>query len=123
LVFSRHDIILYGAIHNDDSTEAAFLNSAAMVKAITQANSTEDREVVIPAGHSFTMMPFYVQYLNNVTIIVEGNVFLSQDFNRMVDSHFWVFEDSRNLHFKGSGTIDGNGYAWWWRDIMQIGHG
>ena len=36
---------------------------------------------------------------------------------------FWEIHDSSNLHFTGSGTVDGQGYWWWMRDYAVLNYG
>ena len=31
---------------------------------------------------------------------------------------FWSVTDSHDLIFKGKGSVDGQGYMWWWREYF-----
>lgn len=54
----------YGAIPKVDTTSTAIVNAKAFEKAILAANSSvTDREVLIPGGHSFTMMPVFNNFI------------------------------------------------------------
>ena len=63
--------------------------------------------------------------LDSITFTVDGKLFFSNDDrrwpslnNRLVS--FMDISDSQNLHFRGTGQIDGRGYMWWWREILVI---
>ena len=124
-VLGYHSILDHGAIPSSNITADAFKNADAFLEAIKAANASEtDREVLIPRGYKFVMMPTHVDYLSFITINVEGTVILSEDNvnwpNKTENDcwDFWTFTDSHDLHFKGNGKVDGNGYAWWWREIF-----
>ncbi len=52
-----------------------------MTTAIAHANaSTSDREVVIPAGQAFIMMPVIASNIKDITFRVDGTVYASQDY-------------------------------------------
>jgi hypothetical protein len=74
------------------------------------------------------MMPMNVSDIHFVTLTVDGTVHLSDDNFRWPNltkkaTDFWSFSDSTNLHFRGSGEIDGRGYMWWWREILVMNNG
>ena len=132
LSHAAHNILDYGAIHKSELTIDAFSNANATILALLLANASDtDREILIPEGYSFVMMPVRVDYLVNVTIRVEGEVLMSADDvnfpttpNKTSDwasngniSDFWNFEYSNGLRFTGHGRIDGRGFDWWVREF------
>lgn len=85
-----HNIVDYGALEDStENTTRAFINSQALTQAIIAANSSlDDRTVVIPSNQSFVMMPVAVSNLWNVTLLIDGTIFASQDYqswNRSID--------------------------------------
>lgn len=133
LLASAHNILDYGAIEGStEDTARAFINSQAMTRAIMAANQTDqdDKTVLIPYNQTFVMMPVVVNNLYNVSIVIDGQVYASQDYqswNRSTDGrsyvHFWLFSDCQNLSFTGVGTVDGGGYWWWMREYVQLNKG
>jgi len=75
------------------------------------------------------MMPVYANYLKNITFVIDGEVWASQDYqncNKTSPSRyqdFWFIEDSEEIHFTGSGVVDGQGYWWWMREIAVLNNG
>ena len=56
-----HNIKSFGAIPNKNDVETAFQNAKAFENAILKANASEhDREVYIPDGYTFNLMPTQV---------------------------------------------------------------
>lgn len=98
------------------------------MKAVKVANaSIYDREVYVPSGENmqFTMMPMNMSYLKNMTFTINGDLFLSEDnVNWPSDTghngahNFLQISDSENIHIRGSGTIEGQGYWWWMREYI-----
>ena len=126
LGFAKHMPHHFGALHDDNSYSAALTNSHAFKSAVLAANSSEtDRVVHVPQNARYTMMPVVLSDIFNVTFEVEGTVLCAQEFDnwpvrpdngKMWD--LWNFEDSSDLHLKGNGVIDGQGFQWWIREIM-----
>ena len=55
---AAHNILNYGAKPNANDTETAFTNAKALYNAVVAANaSVTDREVLVPSGNTFYMMP------------------------------------------------------------------
>ena len=104
----------------------------ALNDAIIAANWTdvlEDREVYIPAGHTFHMMPVKLENLYNITLTVDGTVYASKRFHSWPTTvnldkmkyklwNVWEFSNVHGFKLQGSGTIDGNGYMWWMREYL-----
>lgn len=123
-----HNILNYGAVPFSEKSSDAFKNSDAVTRAVYAANSSEDdREVLIPEGYSFTMFNVQSKNIKNVTITINGKIHLSNDDRRWPKGDgggrvycFWDIYDSQFVHIRGSGSIDGRGYMWWWREILVI---
>lgn len=99
--------------------------------AIVQANYTEsDREVLIPANHTFHMLPVWADYLTNMTITIDGTIKCSKrqhKWNTYVDTkhnnttkvrEFIELTEIHDFTIRGSGTVDGQGYMWWIREYL-----
>lgn len=70
------------------------------------------------------MVSSKVSNLVGVTFNIMGTIVLSGDYDKYplknendIMDFFWI-TDSTNLHFKGTGTVDGDGYMWWWREFF-----
>ncbi len=124
LALASHSIDDYGAVSNDPLEKAAVVNSAAVVSAIKAANSSgTDRTVLVPTGKSYHYFVIRADYLQNVTVQIEGVLIA---VNNVSSSHWpsdgtyatlW-FEHCSGLTLTGSGTVDGQGYDWWWHVIV-----
>ncbi|CDW86325.1 polygalacturonase [Stylonychia lemnae] len=125
-VDARHNIIDHGAIHNQSDTATAFKNAQAFLDAVIAANSSEtDREVYIPKekGQFFTLMPTQLNNLKNITFTIDGYVYLSDDNKNWPNDGKTVLDfihinDSEDIHIRGEGTFDGQGYWWWMREYI-----
>ena len=61
---AAHNILDYGAKPNLNDTQTAFLNAEAFFNATVAANySATDREVLVPSGNTFYMMPLYLKFI------------------------------------------------------------
>ena len=135
---SAHNILDYGAIPNNVSLAAAQANGYAIYQAIQAANSDPiDRVAHIPSlpdGMNFTMVP-YDQYfgLDNVTIVLDGvlnlypgptenwpNVSVGQEGAPGPLDVIAIFNSNEVTltSWTQNGTIFGNGYHWWWKEIF-----
>jgi hypothetical protein len=77
------------------------------------------------------MMPFSVQFLSGVTFRIDGTVIASSHWrhwpvatsnseDHQQYQHFWTYSNSESLTFEGKGVIEGQGYMWWIREILQM---
>jgi len=90
--WARHDIRDYGAIANDESYNAELVNQEAFKRALVAANSTsekEDREVYVPTGLSFNLMPVWGNYLRDLTITIDGTIKASKRHN------YWPLKENK----------------------------
>ena len=103
-----HNILDYGAVPFSETSQASTKNSNAFIKASIAANSSDDREVLVPSGYSFVMFSVTLNNLDTVTFTVDGKLFFSNDDRRWpsINNHvvsFMDISDSQNLHFRGTG--------------------
>lgn len=107
----------------------------------------------LPDGQRMYMMGMLIENIHNITFIIEGDVVASEDnvhwpnhtdwqlAQHVNYSHyltpkgkvggsdygpvisFWEIHDSSDLNFFGTGTIDGQGYAWWMREYLVLNYG
>ena len=86
--------------------------------AIVAANYTaNDREVLIPANHTFNMLPIWANDVTNITITIDGTIKCSKRQHKWPTStngkgttkvkNFIEFEEIHNFTIRGSGTVDG----------------
>jgi polygalacturonase len=124
-----HNVLDYGAIDcKEENTTIAFQNSYAFTQAIIAANYSDDREVVVPGGHTFSMMPIAIYNVRNLTFTIDGTILASQDYQSWNVSgktqlDFWSIQDSEYINVRGSGTVDGQGYWWWMREYIMANKG
>lgn len=41
------------------------------------------------------------------------------DTNGVIIEHLFDFKEATNITFRGNGEIDGQGYMWWVRELLQ----
>lgn len=110
----------FGGIPNKDYLGAQLTNQKALYAAYKAVNESTDsvREIVIPKG-KYYMLPVQAQYLDNLTLIVLGQLVASKNCLQWNDiypgekMHFLTFQNCNNLEVRGGGKIDGRGYHWW----------
>mmetsp|Transcript_71842 Transcript_71842/g.203469 ORF Transcript_71842/g.203469 Transcript_71842/m.203469 type:complete len:356 (-) Transcript_71842:1030-2097(-) len=124
-VFSIDD---YGAVATENSVEAATANAAALTAALEVAHSAGRGSVLVPSGSVYYTLPFSGSSHVGVSLIVDG-VVKACNSNDCQDawpctkeSHFdYLFEwdNGTDLTLAGHGTIDGQGYKWWWQFLLN----
>jgi hypothetical protein len=80
VAFAAHNILDFGAIPSKTDIGTEYGNAAAFHKAVMFAhNHKTDKEVLIPANLTFSMVPAELfSNVTNVTITVNGTVLLSE---------------------------------------------
>lgn len=72
----------FGAISNENSIEAAYKNSKAIVDAAKFANKNQtDREILIPPGKVFVVFNITLENLFNVTLRIDGILMTSNNID------------------------------------------
>ena len=65
---------------------------------------------------------------NNITIQIFGKVLASKNYtlwptnghtHKNKHNPFWMFNECNGLKIEGNGTIDGQGYMWWVRELFN----
>jgi polygalacturonase len=126
------DIEDFGARSNDSTLKTALLNGAALNAALLAANLnsasdfTNDKTVIIQKGKVYYMLPAGpVTDLTDVTLELNGEIWAWGDnqSNWPKDSNGNVLPlisltNTSGLVIKGTGLIEGRGYAWWWKTIL-----
>ena len=119
----RLNVVDFGAIADDASNEAAYANSAAILRTLLAANESA-ATVLVPAGSEFHVFTTEVSGLHSVTLEVAGALVASKNITEwlttIVDftAVLW-FNECRGLTLTGQGTLDGQGYDWWWANILR----
>ena len=80
------------------------------------------------------MMPFTVEHLQDVKIVLNGDVYASENWEEWPSQiptptscdlthtkmDFWTFVDSTNISISGKGMMDGRGFMWWQREWLRL---
>jgi len=117
----------FGAIAGDSSIEASLTNGKALLAAISAANTSDDRTVLIPVGKVYSYVPVNnFQSVSQVTLQVDGtlsafatNISLWPNDSDGTALNMLDFEDCEQVSITGSGSILGNGYNWWVYTIVK----
>eukprot|EP00455_Lapot_gusevi_P002948 TRINITY_DN1121_c0_g1_i1.p1 TRINITY_DN1121_c0_g1~~TRINITY_DN1121_c0_g1_i1.p1 ORF type:complete len:447 (+),score=79.76 TRINITY_DN1121_c0_g1_i1:43-1383(+) len=119
----------FGAVANENSFDVAVKNGKALYLAVLSANISDvDRTVLVPSGQVYTFVPFAQFYnLSDITIQLDGTISIYSDNHALWPNHtdssdaMHVLEiiDSHQIQLTGQGTIQGNGYSWWWEVILK----
>ena len=119
------DIRDFGAVADDDSLSAEQINGQAIMDAIVAANYTDtDRTVFVP-NMTFHCMPVWATHINNITFQIDGTIMLSKRHHKIPlrkekkIRDMFFFEDVDGLTVQGVGTVDGQGYMWWIRELLS----
>ena len=121
------DINQVGKIQNKDNSEEAERNNAEIFTEalrLVNENTSGDRTLWVPSYNDFSMFPINATNLDDVTIKIDGKIRATQNFRQ------WPIEDDAHVHFihlvnctdiifEGSGIVDGQGYMWWFREILN----
>jgi hypothetical protein len=124
-------ITSFGAVPGVNTVDAARNNSIAIQRAFAAANGNPtDSEVLVPAGSNFYIMESYMPNLKGVTFRIEGTLTMNNNITawprvgpvNSVPLGALMFVNASGLHITGSGTIDGQGYDWWWWVFLLEGN-
>jgi hypothetical protein len=126
-VYSAQDILIMGAIPNEDTLSAQITNQLIIQRAIDIANASssigDDRMVIIPHKKTFYTLPFVINYAHDIVIEIRGKLSacnrirnwpINVNSNKGIDyQNFIAISHSKNITLRGGGKIDGRGYIWW----------
>lgn len=114
----------HGAKANDDT--AATTNTNAILASFKSANQGDT--ILVPKGKIFTILGTYIQDVFNMTLQIDGTLKASSVIQDWINSteHVLQFQNASYLTITSSSppsrsepSIDGQGYNWWWREILQ----
>jgi polygalacturonase len=121
---TAHLIEDFGAVRDDSTLQTALLNSDAIKQAFEAASNVnnEDFVVEIPADSTYHIYSSDIQDVHDVTFQIDGNLIVHdtiEDWPEENGLFVFNFEDSTGLTLTGSGTVDGQGYKWWWATLLN----
>lgn len=67
----------FGAVPHSDTLEAQMVNADALFKAISAANSSSDKTVVVPKK-TYYFLPVLVDHVHNLHLLVLGRITASK---------------------------------------------
>ena len=126
---SVHNIVRYGAKPTDKQppVEIALANTAAIISAINAANEdSSDRVAYVPANETFYFSATYLENIHDVTFQIDGILRAHDNITDWPKDSGGTgydelhFKNTTNVSIVGSGTIDGQGYIWWWDSISMF---
>ena len=113
--------------------EQEFANTQCWYDTVVAANKSAagQRIAYIPTNATVQMMPFAISNLKNVIFRIDGTVLASTHWkhwpfpqsngeDHITYQQFWEIIDTEYLTVQGKGLIDGQGYMWWIREILQM---
>lgn len=118
----------FGALSGNDTIWSDQINANAFNEAIVAANFTDDRTVYVPYNTTFITYPIYVANITNITFQIDGTIKFSKRHNQWPlrkegTTRDCIFlQDVENITFQGNGTVDGQGYMWWVRELFGANH-
>ena len=120
------NIINFGALPDRTDSETRARNCRAFEAAIEFANNGTfgaDRRVLIPAGHSFFVFKpgCEVNNLTDIIVQIDARVMLQSpnitkskyEYHKGKHLSLFYHEYSKNLTYRGTGEIDGQGWLYW----------
>lgn len=124
----------FGAVAGNETF--ALSNTNAIQKAF--ASAAPGDTLLVPGGKVFFILGTYITNVHGLTVVLDGTLRASPQFDVWpLDGgggsyqDILKFEDCTNLTLtsttiqtKDTPAIDGQGYPWWWREILQtLPHG
>ncbi len=137
---SVFNIVDFGAVAGDASSEAGYTNGKAFNAALAAANSSSSGNgrptVLVPGGSSFTYIPDAttdMAGLSGISVQIDGDIIAFQQPENMTKENavwpydaaqgkyhdFFLWSDCYDVRVTGSGKIDGHGYEWWWASVLK----
>ena len=122
-VASPLSITKFGAVANDTSVSTTLANSAAIAATFAAANAGPDKIVEVPAGQTFYVMNASMDGLTGVEFQINGKLVMNNNETAwpVGAKHFaaFTFTNCVGLTVSGNGTVDGQGYNWWWKVLLK----
>lgn len=122
---AAQNILLMGAIPNEDTLTAQQTNQRILTEAIAKANSsssTGDARIVIVPQRTFYILPIRIEYAKDIVIEIRGKLTACNRIRNWPFTgsskkpnyqNFISISHSDNITLNGGGKIDGRGYIWW----------
>ena len=114
----------YGAISDKMNPVIAEKNSRSIEKAFQVAYTTKDRAVYVP-NNTYYISAIEICDLNGIYFTINGTL-KAHDFIKKwpkdddgVRKHIMNFVNMNQFTINGCGTIDGQGYKWWWMAVLS----
>ena len=108
-------ITQFGAVANDASVATSVRNAAAIMAAFAAADKGPDTVVEVPAGQTFYILNASMSGLTDVGFQLSGDLVLNSNQSAWGGAYAALtFTDCAGVTVSGTGTIHGQGYAWWW---------
>lgn len=128
---SAFSIFSFGAVANDSSYNASYVNGKALFDAVNAANGAphgSNKTALVPAGYVFSFLPYApFENIHGVTLRIDGVLSAFAGDNLLWPNstkkngqalNIIEFDHSDSITMTGTGTIVGNGYHWWWYVIL-----
>lgn len=117
-----------GAIPNIFTFEVAQKNSGAILAAFNFVNSSVDNsdKIVYVPNETYYVLATNVSNMDNISFFIDGTIIALDDIQRWPlnennkRKHIFDFHNMNNFKVYGNGTLDGNGYNWWWAAILSF---
>ena len=115
----------YNAVPFTNTVEAAFANSEAFMNAFDALSLLPNgSSLYFPSEYVYYMMPVSVSNITNKNIIFNSDIFVCDNisaFPHDSNGYYNVFQFNyvSNLVFSGNGFINGQGYDWWERFLIN----
>lgn len=123
-------ILAFGAVANDTSYNASYINGKALYLAVVAAENAaigQEREVLVPLGYVFSFLPYAAfDGIHGVTVRIDGVLSAFAGDNLLWPNNTYngrtlniiEFDNSDGITITGQGSIVGNGYHWWWYVVL-----
>mmetsp|Transcript_31445 Transcript_31445/g.43639 ORF Transcript_31445/g.43639 Transcript_31445/m.43639 type:complete len:460 (+) Transcript_31445:384-1763(+) len=117
----------FGAVPDDSSLSTAVSNSRAIelaFQSLEAKGQAGTREVEVPAGRQYFLMPVNVKGSSQVTFVLRGTLIALDAIDDwpMTGNHYHFllnFVGCKNVTVSGGGEIRGRGFKWWARVILD----
>ena len=119
----------YGIINNVASTEAALVNGASFNRAVRSARPGDtvvilENETLYYIPHAYDTDDPRISNIADLEVRIDGILIFHNDTDAWPSTeskgYFNAIDirESENITFTGHGTIDGQGWIWWWKFLL-----
>lgn len=112
-----------GAIRDIDTVKTAEFNSKVIEDSFMLAHKMKDKVVYVPDG-IYYISAINISDFNDMSFVINGTLIAHDRIEEWPiedDDRQTIFQFTNMNNFKmiGNGTIDGQGYRWWWAAILS----